>query len=223
MIGNMLSDLLRQASELGIGVEDPVLAASVRFLGRMQSHAFGAWTAVARAGVRCRECGAPAVGACVGCGTVCCPDHAMVSVIDGACLCHSCVAVAIAAARSAQAKTAAAPGGGPPYGWGGAVPGAVPGAGASGTWTGPAGRRWPPPPPAGRAREPTVDEQREFHMKVLGIDYPLSAEKVASAYKKAAAKNHPDKFRTEAQKKRAQERFVRVGAARDWLLHHMED
>lgn len=73
----------------------------------------------------------------------------------------------------------------------------------------------PPPPTEDRVA------LRKQHMKTLGLRGRITEKVVNSAYRKRAAKWHPDRY-PESEKAEAQRRFVELGQAKDWLLKDLE-
>lgn len=72
-------------------------------------------------------------------------------------------------------------------------------------------------------RTPDVDDKRlrKAYLKRLGLVGSPAAEEIREAYKRMAAKHHPDRF-PEQKKRQAHERFIKLGEARDWLLERLQ-
>lgn len=66
---------------------------------------------------------------------------------------------------------------------------------------------------------PPVDETkvRAAHLKTLGLSFPFTDAELHAAFRKVAAKHHPDREPVEAKKAAAQKRFVAAQQAYEWL------
>ena len=71
--------------------------------------------------------------------------------------------------------------------------------------------------------EPTYAERDEIvrAMSLLGLDAGFSAEDLDAAYRRTAAKYHPDRSTDEAEPARRTKIMVRVNAARTLLSHYI--
>lgn len=71
--------------------------------------------------------------------------------------------------------------------------------------------------------EPTSAERDEIvrAMSLLGLDAGFSAEDLDAAYRRTAAKYHPDRSTDEAEPARRTKIMVRVNAARTLLSHYI--
>lgn len=74
-------------------------------------------------------------------------------------------------------------------------------------------------PPEASAKDHSAT--RRQHLRTLGLKRAATAEQVKSAYRKLAARYHPDKV-PEAKKAAATAKFVAIGQAKDWLLADFE-
>lgn len=59
------------------------------------------------------------------------------------------------------------------------------------------------------------------HLKELGLSEDATLEQVQKAFRKLAAKYHPDKAKTPAKKIAAEEKFKKISAAFHWLDKYM--
>lgn len=66
--------------------------------------------------------------------------------------------------------------------------------------------------------EEEEDEAIGFPWSELGIEPTISISDINKAYRKQAARLHPDRFRDQEQKTQAQAAFVRLNAAREEAL-----
>jgi hypothetical protein len=74
--------------------------------------------------------------------------------------------------------------------------------------------------PASSSSKDTSSLRRQ-HLRTLGLKRGATLEQVKSAYRKLAARYHPDKA-PEAKKAAATAKFVELGRAKDWLLADLE-
>jgi hypothetical protein len=170
---------------------DPVTDRFIRYLAMLQAQAFGRWSHVARSGVRCTVRFRPPGGPILDCTSP--AIGGCVACQQPCCLEHSMVSKAgeaICMACVYQLVSESKP--------------------AS------------EPPP--RVEQPDEDESqdklRRRYLRVLGLKGTPTPEQIRAAFRRKAAKEHPDRFPPD--KRPAQEKkFKRLGEARDWLLKHL--
>jgi DnaJ family protein C protein 3 len=59
-------------------------------------------------------------------------------------------------------------------------------------------------------------KKRDYY-KILGVRRNANKQQINKAYRKLAQQWHPDNFRDDEEKKRAQEKFIDIAAAKDVL------
>jgi preprotein translocase subunit Sec63 len=69
-----------------------------------------------------------------------------------------------------------------------------------------------PPPP-----KPDEAEERKRFLRVLGLKDPADWDEVHAAFRRLAAKWHPDKHQEPAKKAAADKKFKEINAAYQWL------
>jgi hypothetical protein len=74
-------------------------------------------------------------------------------------------------------------------------------------------------PPSGR--DATAQEVRKA-LRTLGVRSGATWAEVQRAHRRAAAENHPDRVRTHAQKRKAEDKSKRINAAFELLRRHYE-
>lgn len=78
----------------------------------------------------------------------------------------------------------------------------------------PAQQQQPPAPPDEKAIA-------RAHLKTLGLPADATLEMVQRAFRKLAAKNHPDKAKTPEKRAAAEARFKKISESYHWLERHM--
>jgi len=179
-----------------------------QLIGRFAQHAVR-WAAVRASGFRCVTghhdhgrpvtCGSPAIASCVVCSAPVCFDHGMISPRDGTVICFGCVGEA--------QQMRGSPGGqrqGPQQagGWNGQYP------------------HWADQQQSSPG--PDLEKLREDHLRTLGLSPGVTMSEIRSTYRKMAAKYHPDKARSEAQRKRLDAQMRKINEAYTWLCQNEE-
>lgn len=70
---------------------------------------------------------------------------------------------------------------------------------------------------AAQPKQADESKLRRAHLKTLGLSDPFTEAQLNAAFRKMAAKHHPDRQRDEAKKAVAQKHFVTVQQAYEWL------
>jgi hypothetical protein len=174
------------------------------WLSSLMVHAAPKWLPTLAVGVTCETgpppaaCPRTAIAACDVCHRPCCLSHSRIDQ-NGDAICLHCVFVAIQAQRSSNAANG------------------VPPRGRS---------RWHSPPPgageADAAAKAAAAAAVEGAFKVLGVRPGVPFATVKSAYRKLAAKLHPDKYpsASEAEKQKLADRLKIVNGAFETLKKH---
>jgi len=189
----LFSHLIGQGAE-HVMLEDPSAQQAVRLLSKVQMHLFGGWRAAQSMGIRCRQ-------------------HAR-SVVVGTVACTEPMAGTCVACRQPVCLEHAAfvPGSGDLICFG-CIGVAQRAAGVSG-------------PSASSKKVPPADDDdealRKKYLKRLKLTGDPSEDEIRAAFKREAAKAHPDRA-PEGKKDKAHARFVALGEARDWLLNNSRD
>jgi DnaJ family protein C protein 3 len=68
-----------------------------------------------------------------------------------------------------------------------------------------------------RAQKLLKQSKKRDYYKILGVRRNANKQQINKAYRKLAQQWHPDNFRDEEEKKRAQEKFIDIAAAKDVL------
>ncbi len=183
----LLSLAVGQASRQFVGV-DPTTTAVVRMAGRLQEHVFGRWRAAGETRLPC------AVRFQAHNGTVGVCTAAMI----GACICCE-YPVCIEHANVSLAT-------GDPICFG-----CIELARQARAST---------PRGAPQSTQVNVEQERKLrrkYLRMLKLKGQPSEDEIRQAFKREAAKAHPDR-QPAADKDKAHKRFVELGTARDWLL-----
>jgi len=208
---SLFSQLFGQAAE-HLPIDDPEMAQAVRILSKVQMHLQTNWRHAQRMGVHCElqvrgahgdmlRCVEPMANTCVACRKPVCLYHSAAVPETGDLICFGCIGLAQQAC--AQNRTGRAPN---DYG----QPGNAPRGGAS------SGN--------GNARASAQEDEeklRRKYMKRLKLTGEPTESEIKTAFKREAAKAHPDRVPPERRQK-AHEKFVGLGEARDWLLANMK-
>jgi hypothetical protein len=197
-----IAGLVGQATR-GVRTQNPVADYYTRYVGALLERALGSWSAVHSAGVKCSlelqgpmgehvVCQAPAIGGCMVCGKTVCVGHAMVSPEHIICL---------GCAYAAKQVLHKRPAGQPAY------------RAARPPWDAREER------PFGFVDDESGDDQRirAKHLSTLGLGEDATADEIKEAYKRLAKANHPDRAKTDEQRKRREEKLKKLNDAYDWL------
>lgn len=201
----VIAGLVGTASK-GVRVS-PLADYYTRYVGALLERALTGWASVHAAGIRCaielegplgdrNECGAPAIGACMVCGKPVCVGHALVS--PEHILCLGC---AYAAKRLIQLY--------PPE------PAAESYRAKRPPWEQPASS------PFGfvdSERETEERRQRARHLSVLGLGEDATPNDVKEAYRRLARANHPDRAKTDEQRKARERKLKELNDAYERLV-----
>jgi len=200
-LSGLFSQIFGQAAE-HIPVDDPEIAQAVRILSKIQMHLQSTWRHGQRMGLHCEQqargphgdtlrCVEPMASTCVACRRPVCLFHAAIVPNNGDLVCFSCVGVAQSAAKARSTGR-------------GATDYSKAGGSAE-----------------SKKKASTDDEEklRRRYMKRLKLTGNPTEDEIRSAFKREAAKAHPDRVPPERRQK-AHEKFVSLGEARDWLLAH---
>lgn len=76
-------------------------------------------------------------------------------------------------------------------------------------------------PPESPAAAPDARAVARAHLKTLGLPADATLDQVHRAFKKLAAKNHPDKAKTPEKRAAAEVRFKKISEAYHYLERHM--
>lgn len=68
-----------------------------------------------------------------------------------------------------------------------------------------------------RAQKLLKQSKKRDYYKILGVRRNANKREISKAYRKLAQKWHPDNFQDEEEKKKAQEKFIDIAAAKDVL------
>ena len=203
-VDSILSQLLGQAAQ-ALPMEDPRVRKCVHYLSQLQGQLFGPWAQVGRSGITCTVryrrpdgvfigCNEPAISGCMVCGQGVCLDHSLVAA-TGEVVCRGCV-------DTMRRQV---------YG------------------TGPRPQPGPEPPTSSRGVDMDDEyegyedrRERRKHLRRLGLRGYPSANEIRAAYRKAAAKAHPDRHPSH-KRDVANRKFVRLGESKDWLLDHLDE
>lgn len=200
-ISSLFSQLFGHAAE-HIPVDDPEFAQAIRVLSKVQMHLQSTWKHGQRMGLHCEQqvrsqngellrCVEPMASTCVACRRPVCLFHSAMVPETGDLICFSCIG---GAQQTAKARAA------------GRGPTDYSQAGSSSK---------------SRTETPSEDEEklRRKHLKRLKLTGEPTEDEIKAAFKREAAKAHPDRVPPERRQK-AHEKFVGLGEARDWLLAH---
>jgi len=205
-IGELISQVLGRASD-HIPFEDPEMQNAVRVLSRVQMHLYGSWKHAQQMGIPCQQrmrsrergelrCVEPMAGTCVACRKPVCLHHSAAVVDSGDLICFGCIGNAQQVAQTQEGKASAA---------------------SSDSYQ---RQGQSPPRPAAEDEE----KLRKKHLKRLKLTGEPTEEEIRAAFKREAAKAHPDALgpASAEKKQKAHERFVALGEARDWRLSHVK-
>ena len=208
---SLFSQLFGQAAE-HLPIDDPEMAQAVRILSKVQMHLQTNWRHAQRMGVHCEQqvrgphgdmlrCVEPMANTCVACRKPVCLYHSALIPETGDLICFGCVGTAQRA--SAGYRTGRAPN---DYG----KPGDAPRSNSESA--------------SNNARASAQEDEeklRRRYMKRLKLTGEPTETEIKAAFKREAAKAHPDRVPPERRQK-AHEKFVGLGEARDWLLANMK-
>jgi hypothetical protein len=166
----------------------------VKGFARLSEHASGRWAQVGAAGIRCTTHYRPPGGEVEACELP--AIAACMSCGQPVCMTHAFINVVgdVCCGTCIHVKLLQ----GQPAAWPGKVP--------------------PPPPQAPQEDRVAL---RKRYLRLLKLRGRVTAEDVTKAYRKLAAQAHPDRH-PEVEKKAAQERFIELGKAKDWLLEELK-
>lgn len=201
-ISSLFSQLFGQAAE-HLPIDDPEIAQAVRVLSRVQMHLQTSWRQAQRMGIHCEQqvrnptgdvlrCVEPMGSTCVACRRPVCLFHSALVPETGDLLCFSCIGVAQGAARERATSRGATD--------------------------------YSQKASAGRGRvEPQDDSEklRKKYLRLLKLTGTPTEEEIRAAFKREAAKAHPDRVAPEKRQK-AHEKFVSLGQAKDWLISDLK-
>ena len=199
-VSNLLSQIFGAASE-HLPIDDPEVAQMVRVMSRLQMHLQGQWRQAQRMGISCEQhvrnprgevlrCVEAMGGTCVACRRPVCLHHSALVPESGDLICFGCIGLA---QKSARERGPAEP---------------------------------PKAGPQGSSYGKTGDDGEDFeklrkkYLRRLKLSGDPTEEEVKAAFKREAAKAHPDRAPADKRQK-AHEKFVALGEARDWLLENM--
>lgn len=77
---------------------------------------------------------------------------------------------------------------------------------------------------AGSAQQVNKEDDKKIHrkyMRWLKLKGEPTEQEIRAAFKREAAKVHPDRMQDEKQRAEAEARFKELGQARDWLIAHL--
>ena len=201
-ISSIFSQIFGQAADR-IPIDNPEIAQAVRLVSKMQMHLQGSWRHAQHMGIHCEQhavgphgdplrCVEPMAGTCVACRKPVCLFHAGLIPENGDLICFGCVGVAQRAARQAGNDR-----------------------------RGPKDYNAPPSGgPSAQASAESDEKLRRKHMRRLKLTGDPTEADIRAAFKREAAKAHPDKAPAD-QRDKAHEKFVALGEARDWLLANL--
>lgn len=198
---SLFSQIFGQAAE-HIPVDDPEFAQAIRVLSKIQMHLQSTWRHGQRMGIHCEQqvrgphgdllrCVEPMASTCVACRRPVCLFHAALVPESGDLVCFSCIGAAQQAAKARASGQGATD-----YSQAGS---------SSRAKTAPAGD--------------DEEKLRRKFLKRLKLTGDPTEDEIKAAFKREAAKAHPDRVPPERRQK-AHEKFVGLGEARDWLLAH---
>ena len=203
----IFSQIFGQAAE-HLPIDDPEMAQAVRLISKVQMHLQSTWRHAQRTGIHCEQqvrsphgetlrCVEGMSGTCIACRRPVCLYHSAMVPENGDLLCFGCVGAAQRAARETASSSKAKDYNEPPP-----------------------GRSRTETPSSGSAAEDTDKLRKKFLRRLKLTANPTEAE-IKSAFKREAAKAHPDKAPA-GQRDKAHEKFVSLGEARDWLLADLQ-
>lgn len=200
-LSSIFSQIFGQAAE-HLPIDDPRVAQAVRLVSKMQMHLQSTWGQAQRMGIHCEQkvrtptgevlrCVEPMASTCVACRRPVCLFHSAIVPDSGDLICFFCIG---AAQKAAQARSA------------GQGPTDYTQAGAGGQSS------------RSEAKSAADDEKlRKKYLKRLKLTGDPTEDEIKAAFKREAAKAHPDRVAPDKRAK-AHEKFVGLGEARDWLL-----
>lgn len=198
-ISHLFSQLFGAASE-HLPIDDPEVAQMVRVMSRMQMHLQGQWKQAQRMGISCEQHVRNPRGEVLRCvepmGGTCVACRRPVCLHHCAIVPDSgdllCFGCIGLSQKAARERGPAEP----------------PKSGHAGSSSA----------QAGEAED--FDKLRKKYLRRLKLSGDPTEEEVRAAFKREAAKAHPDRQPADKRQK-AHEKFVALGEARDWLLEHM--
>lgn len=194
----LLGQVIGQAADR-LPFDNPETQLRVRLLAKLQQHLSGQWKMAGRTGIACTlrqrdqhgrilKCVEPMAGTCIACRNPVCVHHAAPVLENGDLICFACIEFA----RQTRVKNGEqAPNG--------------------------AGRDSERGTESAEERSASDDELRKKYLKRLKLTGDPTDDEIKAAFRREAAKAHPD--RAPADKKdKAHAKFVALGEAKDWLL-----
>jgi len=200
----IFSQIFGQAAD-HIPIDNPEVAQAVRMMSKMQMHLQGKWRQAQHMGMHCEQqvrspfgeqlrCVEPMSGTCVACRRPVCLHHCALVPENGDLLCFACIGAAQKVARSDSQR-------------------------GSKDYAEPQDAKQKSSRAEPRAAEDDQKLRKKF-MRRLKLTGEPTAEEIRSAFKREAAKAHPDRAPLD-QRDKAHEKFVALGEARDWLLNNL--
>ena len=171
---------------------NPIWAELVRGFARISEHASGRWAQVGAAGIRCTTHTRPPGGEVLACQSP--AIAACISCGQPVCMTHAFLNVTGEVVCGTCIHTKLLQGQ-------------------------PAARPGQEVPPAAPKEDRAA--LRKAYLRLLKLRGKVTADDVAKAYRKLAAQAHPDRH-ADTEKSAAQERFIALGKAKDWLLEEMK-
>lgn len=197
-LSSIFSQIFGAASE-HLPIEDPEVALTVRIMSRIQMHLQGAWRQARHMGIGCEQIVRSQTGATSRCSEAmagtCVACRRPVCIGHAAIVPESgdlvCFGCIGVAQKSAKAR--------------GPQEASASGAGAREAHSGDS--------------EEDFDKLRRKYLRRLKLQGDPSEDEIKAAFRREAAKAHPDRAPADKRQK-AHEKFVALGEARDWLLQH---
>lgn len=189
---SLVSQLFGAASE-HLPIDDPEVAQAVRVISRVQMHLQGSWRHAQRMGISCEQHVRNARGELLRC----------IDQMSGTCVaCRRPVCLHHAALVPESGDLLC-------FSCVGVAQKVARERGAS------------PGPQPGATEKPSEDFEklRRKYLKRLKLSGDPTEEEIKAAFRREAAKAHPDRAPADKRQK-AHEKFVALGEARDWLLEH---
>ena len=204
----IFSQIFGQAAD-HLPIDNPEVAQAVRVLSKLQMHLQGKWRQAQHMGMHCEQhvrnqfgehlrCVEPMSGTCAACRRPVCLHHSAIVAENGDLICFACIGVAQKVARAESTR--------------GATDYSEPqGEKAKGN-QGPKTQSGPSPE--------DLEKLRKKYLKRLKLTGEPAEDEIRAAFRREAAKAHPDRAPA-AQREKAHKTFVGLGEARDWLLQNL--